>query len=132
MQQQPESPSSTLAVSPAPAPGSASDPGPGSASAPHAEAQPPNVPRWLVRLELYLRVTLWFYLGLFVCYVPWSGLVLTYLPWSYGLWNHNPVWGIFPPLAKVAANGAVRGVVSGIGLLNIWFAFKEAIRHQDG
>jgi hypothetical protein len=27
--------------------------------------------------------------------------------------------------------GAVRGVVSGLGLLNLWFAFQDVIRHWD-
>lgn len=133
MQQQPESPSSTLAVSPAPGPGPASDPGPVSSPPSRSGAhQPHPVPRWLVRVELFLRVMLWAYFGLIVCYLPWSGQVLADLPWSSQLWDHNPLWGLFPPLAHVAANGAVRGIVSGLGLLNIWFALSEAIRHWDG
>jgi hypothetical protein len=26
----------------------------------------------------------------------------------------------------------VRGIVSGLGLLNLWIAFEDAIRHRDG
>jgi hypothetical protein len=35
-------------------------------------------------------------------------------------------------LGHIATNGAVRGIVSGIGLLNLWVAFQDAIRHRDG
>jgi hypothetical protein len=26
----------------------------------------------------------------------------------------------------------VRGVISGLGLLNLWIAFRDAIQHRDG
>jgi hypothetical protein len=39
---------------------------------------------------------------------------------------HYPALGIF------AAHGAVRGLVSGLGLLNLWIAFQDALRHRDG
>ena len=132
--QQPESTSSTLTVSPAPlaGAGAALDPAPASAPEPQGAAHSQHrVPRWLERVELFLRVMLWMYFGLIVCYLPWSGQVLTFLPWSHNLWDHNPLWEMFPPLADFAANGAVRGIVSGFGLLNIWFALREAIRDGD-
>ncbi len=133
MQQQPESSSSTLTVSPAPLPGTASDTAPGSASAPQTDVHPPHqAPRWLESLELFVRVMLRMYIGLALCYAPWSGQVLRFLPWSHTLWDQNPLWELFPPLADIAANGAVRGIVSGLGLLNLWIAFHDAIRHRDG
>jgi hypothetical protein len=123
MQQQPESSSSTLTVSPAPLPGSASDVPEGAAAAPQATAhQPHRVPRWLERVELFLRVMLRMYIGLAVCYAPWS----------HTFWDQNPLFLRFPALAGFAASGAVRGIVSGLGLLNLWIAFQDAIRHRDG
>ena len=89
---------------------------PPSASAPH------RIPRWLVRLELFLRVMLRMYIGLAVCYAPWS----------HTFWDQNPIFLQFPTLANIAMNGAVRGMVSGLGLLNLWIAFQDAIRHRDG
>jgi hypothetical protein len=35
-------------------------------------------------------------------------------------------------LGSFAAYGAVRGIVSGVGLLNLWIAFEDAIRHRNG
>ncbi len=123
MQQQPESSSSTLTVSPAPLPGTALDPASGSAPAPQAVAPTPHrIPRWLERVELFLRVMLRMYIGLAVCYAPWS----------HTFWDQNPLFLQFPALADFAANGAVRGIVSGLGLLNLWIAFQDAIRHRDG
>jgi hypothetical protein len=112
-----------LAVSPAPEPGPAADPAPSPASAPQSGAhQPHGVPRWLVRIELFLRVMLRMYIGLFVCYAPWS----------HTFWDQNPILLQYPTVANIAANGAVRGIVSGLGLLNLWIAFYEAVRHRDG
>jgi hypothetical protein len=123
MHQQPESPSSTLTVSPAPVSAPASDLPPGSASAPSdASRLPHRIPRWLERIELLLRVILRMYIGLAVCYAPWS----------HTFWDQNPIFLHFPALGSFAANGAVRGIISGLGLLNLWIAFQDAIRHRDG
>jgi hypothetical protein len=81
-----------------------------------------QIPRWLERAELFLRVLLRMYIGLAVCYAPWSPM----------FWDRNPLFVQFPTLSIYAANGAVRGIVSGLGLLNLWIAFQDAIRHRDG
>ncbi len=121
--QQPESSTSILAVSPAPVQGQASDPVPGSAPTPQTAAHTQHrIPRWLERVELFLRVMLRMYIGLAVCYAPWSRT----------FWDQNALFLHFPWLADFAANGAVRGIVSGLGLLNLWIAFQDAIRHRDG
>jgi hypothetical protein len=89
---------------------------------PEAGHPPQRIPPWLVRMELYLRVLLRMYIGLAICYAPWSQL----------LWDQNPIFVQFPTLAICAANGAVRGIISGLGLLNIWIAVQDAIRHRNG
>lgn len=75
-----------------------------------------RIPRWLERAELFIRVLLRMYIGIAVCYVPWSRM----------LWDQNPIFAQNPTLASIAANGAVRGLVSGLGLLNLWIAFLDA------
>ena len=80
-----------------------------------------RIPHWLMRTELYLRVLLRMYIGLAICYAPWSQL----------FWDQNPLFVQFPTLAIYAANGAVRGIISGLGLLNIWIALQDAIRHRN-
>ncbi len=81
-----------------------------------------HVPRWLQRIELFLRVMLRMYIGLAVCYAPWS----------QAFWDQNPIFLQYPWLGSIATTGAVRGLVSGLGLLNLWIAFQDAIRHRDG
>lgn len=82
---------------------------------------PQRIPPWLERAELFLRVLLRMYIGLAVGYAPWSRT----------FWDQNPLFVQFPTLSNYAANGAVRGIVSGLGLLNLWIAFQDAIRHRD-
>lgn len=83
---------------------------------------PQRIPRWLERSELFLRVLLRLYIGLAVCYAPWSRV----------FWDDNPLFQRYPTLGSIAVHGAVRGIISGLGLLNLWIAFLEAIRHRDG
>jgi len=124
MHQQPELTSPSLPASPA------QQPGPELVSAhagligtevsnPAGPPGPQRIPRWLERSELFLRVLLRMYIGLAVCYAPWSRM----------FWDQNPIFLQFPTLSIYAANGAVRGLVSGLGLLNLWIAFHDAIRH---
>ena len=120
MSQLPESTSSTLAVSPDPLSGQSVDPVP-NAPAP-SDQVPQRIPKWLVRIELLLRVMLRMYIGLAVCYAPWSPM----------FWDQNPLFLQFPTLAGIAGNGAVRGIVSGLGLLNLWIALHDVLRHREG
>lgn len=83
---------------------------------------PQRIPRWLERAELFLRVLLRMYIGLAVCYAPWSPT----------FWDQNPLFARYPALGIVMAHGAVRGIISGLGLLNLWIAFRDAVRHRDG
>jgi hypothetical protein len=128
MSQQPELTSHQLPASPAP--GLASGPEPvlsvAPVLAPVAEAaqpgrHPQRIPRWLERSELFLRVLLRMYIGLAVAVAPW---------WPM-FWDQNPLFVQFPTLSIYAANGAVRGVVTGLGLLNLWIACRDAIRAKD-
>ncbi len=89
---------------------------------PHHGHGPQRIPRWLERAELFLRVLLRMYIGIAVACAPWLPL----------FWDHNPLFARFPELAVIAAHGAVRGLVTGVGLLNLWVAFRDAIRHRDG
>ena len=123
MPEQPDRISSPLNPSPASSPvtGSAPVPAGKEATAPAAQ-HPQRIPRWLERGELFLRVLLRMYIGLAIAYAPWSRL----------FWDQNPLFLRFPDLASFAAHGAVRGLVSGLGLLNLWIAFHDAVRHRDG
>lgn len=122
MHQRPESLSSILTVSPAPPPDPQSDATAHLADTPQSsEQQPHHVPRWLERVELFLRVMLRLLIGIFVFSMPWS----------VALWDKNPIIQAYPAISAFALHGWVRGLVSGLGLLNLWIAFQDAIRHRD-
>ena len=118
MSQQPE------LISPQPVVNPATKLGRALKSAPPSEHKhaPQRIPLWLERAELFLRVLLRMYIGLAVCYVPWSR----------SFWDQNPLFVQFPTLGIYASYGAVRGLVSGLGLLNLWIAFNDALRNRDG
>ena len=122
MSQQPEMTSPQLTASPAPVSAAVADPAPDSSPPAPAAPHPQRIPRWLERGELFLRVLLRMYIGLAVCYAPWSHM----------FWDQNPIFLRFPTLSIYAAHGAVRGIISGLGLLNLWIAFRDAVRHRDG
>ena len=123
MSQQPELTSPPISSPPQPgvSPGAVIPQGP-VALADQSHQGPQRLPRWLERAELFLRVLLRMYIGLAVCYAPWSPL----------FWDRNPVFLRYPSLGAWASLGAVRGIISGLGLLNLWIAFREAVRHRDG
>jgi hypothetical protein len=122
MSQQPETISPSMPATPVPQPGqglvaATARQGPEAELGPAAGKHGPHrLPRWLEKAELLLRVLLRMYIGLAVCYAPWSHM----------FWDQNP---LFLTLSIYAANGAVRGIVSGLGLLNLWIAFQDAVRH---
>jgi hypothetical protein len=123
MSQQPEMTSPPLTASPAPVPTAVSGSVPETPQAgPATHHLPQRIPRWLERSELFLRVLLRMYIGLAVCYAPWSHM----------FWDQNPLFVQYPTLSIYAAHGAVRGIISGLGLLNLWIAFHDAVRHRDG
>jgi hypothetical protein len=78
---------------------------------------PQRIPFWLQQAERFLRVIVRIYLGLLVCFAPW------YSP----AWDANPLFSQSPSLLHFITNGAVRGLVSGLGVLNLWIALREAI-----
>ena|SRR5579859_2965206 len=85
-----------------------------------APQRPSRIPLWLRRVELYLYVIIRIYIGVIVLVLPW------YAP----LWADNQLLNHFPRLATFLMYGAVRGVVSGLGLLNLWIAIVEAVHFR--
>ena len=99
-------------------------------AAPPAEASPAQAPAepavsaapiWLQRLSLFVLVLFCVYLGVLVTILPW---------WSR-VWDNNLWFQSHPALAAAMHNGAVRGFISGLGLLDIWIGVSEAINYRD-
>ena len=78
-------------------------------------------PIWLQRLALFTLVGFCVYLGVLVMILPWWTRV-----WDRNLWIDS-----HPALAVVLHNGAMRGLISGIGLLDIWIGISEAVHYRD-
>ena len=80
-----------------------------------------TAPVWLQRLSLFVLVLFCVYLGVLVMILPWWPRV----------WDHNMFISSHPGLAVVMHNGAMRGFISGLGLLDIWIGISEAIHYRD-
>jgi hypothetical protein len=90
---------------------------------------PPGTPQGsrYVGVELWLhRITVLTF-GL-VCAVV--GVLLVILPWRPE-WTDNHLLMASPGLRALVANGFVRGVCSGLGILDIWIGFSEAIHYHE-
>jgi len=83
--------------------------------------------RHYVGVELWLhRITVLTF-GL-VCAVV--GVLLVLLPWRPE-WTDNHLLMGSPALRAFIANGFVRGLCSGLGVLDIWIGFSEAIHYHE-
>lgn len=101
-----------------PPPASSEPSPPGTAQV--AASQEPRASHWLDRADLLLRVLVRFYLG----------MILLFLPWTH-FWLFNRFFLFYAPIAHLVQSGAVRGMVSGLGLLNLWIAISDAIHYKE-
>jgi hypothetical protein len=92
-------------------------------SSPHGDIVPARraAPVWLQRLSLFVLVLFCVYLGVLVMVLPW---------WTR-IWDQNLFILSHPTLATILHNGAVRGIISGLGLLDIWIGISEAVHYRD-
>jgi hypothetical protein len=79
-----------------------------------------GVELWLHRITILMFV--------FVCAVV--GVLLVILPWRPE-WTDNHLLLASPGLRAFVANGFVRGLCSGLGLLDIWIGFSEALHYHE-
>lgn len=105
---------------------------PGLPSSPlSAKLQPADSPNPDLRssaMELWLhRITVVMFV--FVC--AGAGMLLVILPWM-PQWTDNHLLTLYPALRPIIADGFVRGLCSGLGVLDIWIGFWEAIHYREG
>ena len=89
--------------------------------APDTETKRAAAPVWLQRVSLFVLVLFCVYLGVLVMILPW---------WTR-IWDNNMFIQSHPALASVLHNGAMRGIISGLGLLDIWIGISEAVHYRD-
>ncbi len=58
------------------------------------------------------------------------GVMLMILPWRPE-WSDNPLLLSYPALRDFVASGFARGAATGLGVLNVWIGFWEAIQYQE-
>jgi hypothetical protein len=81
----------------------------------------PSVARlWLRRFGVLLFVFLCATLGVMLMIVPWRPE-----------WSDNPLLLPYPQLRAVVASGFARGVSTGLGVINVWIGFWEAIQYRE-
>jgi len=68
---------------------------------------------------------------LFVTLCATFGVLLLILPWT-PKWTDNPLLLTFPGLRDFVSSGFARGLASGLGLLDLWLGFREAIFYHEG
>jgi hypothetical protein len=92
------------------------------------EAAPTAVPEakvsracvWLHRLSLVI----------FVIFCIELGMLLTVLPWTR-IWTDNSLLTAHPAWRAVVQDNFVRGVVTGLGLIDIWIGIWEAVHYRE-
>ncbi|SRR5712692_10564637 len=100
----------------------------GTASAATALQSPPDPTAGrYTRSELWLhRIVLLMFV--FLCAV--AGVLLVILPWRPE-WTDNHLLFAHPGLRAFVANGFVRGLCSGLGVIDIWIGFCEAVHYHE-
>ena len=84
---------------------------------------PPSrtAPLWLQRMSLFILVLFCVYLG----------ILMAILPWWPRVWDQNLLIQAHPDIAAFLHRGAVKGIISGLGLLDIWIGISEAVHYRD-
>jgi hypothetical protein len=67
---------------------------------------------------------------LFVFLCATLGVMLMILPWRPE-WSDNPLLLSYPALRAIMASGFARGLATGLGVLNVWIGFWEAIQYRE-
>jgi len=58
------------------------------------------------------------------------GMVLLVLPWTR-LWSDNPLLNTSFQVRQIAESGFLRGVLSGLGLVNLYIAISDAVTYRE-
>ena len=111
-------------------PGSAPETTPARSESRTALLDPPTPPapqRHASRLQLWMhRISVF----LFVLISAVAGVLLIILPWTPE-WKDNYFLMTYPSLRTVVSSGFFRGFCSGLGLLDIWIGFWEALHYHE-
>ncbi len=89
-------------------------------SLPESDPPPSAVQVWMHRVSVFL----------FVLVSAVAGVLLIILPWTPD-WTDNYLLMQYPTLRTLISSGFFRGLCSGLGLLDIWIGFWEALHYHE-
>ena len=89
-------------------------------AAPASTHEPSGLQLWLHRISVFL----------FVLISAVAGVLLVILPWTPE-WTDNYLLLSYPDLRTWVSSGFFRGICSGLGLLDIWIGFWEALHYHE-
>jgi hypothetical protein len=93
---------------------------PAEVQAPPEQTRASSAQLWLRRLAVLVFV--------FLCAT--IGVMLMILPWRPE-WSENHLLIPYPALRAIVTSGFARGVCTGLGVLNVWIGFWEAIQYRE-
>jgi len=64
----------------------------------------------------------------FVCLM--LGILLITVPWT-PYWSSNSLLSGFPRVHEFLMNDFVRGLISGLGVIDVWLAVSEAVHYRE-
>ena len=67
---------------------------------------------------------------IFVVFCMEVGIMLAVLPWKQ-VWTNNPMVLRMPSLRAFLGNYFVRGLFSGLGFVDLWIGFWEAVHYSE-
>ena len=85
---------------------------------------PPNRPS---RAQLWMN-RIW--LAVFVLFCMEVGIILIVGPWTRA-WTDNSLTSGYPALHEFLMNGFVRGLVTGIGIIDFWIGIARAVAYRE-
>jgi hypothetical protein len=91
---------------------------PSDSAASQQDDDPPPV--WMQRTNIVMKFL--------IC--VWLGMVVSVLPWTPA-WSDNSLILSLPKLRAIVTLDFVKGVITGIGLIDIWIGIWEAVHYRD-
>ncbi len=79
-----------------------------------------HAPVWLQHLSIVILVVFCFYVGLLLFLLPWTRY-----------WQENHYLLTLPSLGPLLNSGITRGIISGIGVLDVWIGISEIIHYRE-
>ena len=79
------------------------------------------------------RTTIWLHrlsLVIFVIFCIELGMLLAVLPWTR-IWTDNSLLAAHPGWRGLVQDNFVSGIITGIGLVDVWIGIWEAVHYRD-